>query len=96
MEEKDADLWWDVVHDMVQKDIEKVCKMYERNEKLYKHKIFQMEKVIPSFQYELLVLILEPNTLDEEEERGQIDGVRPSRTRTKEEEGIVPKGKLMV
>jgi len=29
-----------------------------------------MEKVIPSFQYELLVLILEPKTLDKEEERG--------------------------
>jgi hypothetical protein len=33
------------------------------------HKIFQMEKVIPSFQYELIILILEPKTLDEEKER---------------------------
>ncbi len=51
MEKKDASFWWDVVHDIVQKDIGKVCKMYERNEKLYKHKISQMEKVIPFFQY---------------------------------------------
>jgi hypothetical protein len=29
-----------------------------------------MEKVIPLFQYELLVLALELETLDEEEERG--------------------------
>jgi hypothetical protein len=28
-----------------------------------------MEKVIPSFQYELIILILEPKTLDEEKER---------------------------
>jgi hypothetical protein len=62
MKEKDANLWWDAVHDIVQKDIKKVYKMYERNEKLYRHKIFQMEKVIPSFQYEPLVLILEPKT----------------------------------
>jgi hypothetical protein len=56
MKKKDVDLWWDVVHDIVQKDIRKLCKMYERNENLYKHKISQMEKIIPSFQYELLVL----------------------------------------
>jgi hypothetical protein len=49
MEEKDVDLWWDVMHDIVQKDIGKVCKMYERNERLYMDKIFQMKKVIPSF-----------------------------------------------
>jgi hypothetical protein len=45
MEEKDANLWWDVIQDIVQKDIGKVCKKYERNERLYKHKIFRMEKV---------------------------------------------------
>jgi hypothetical protein len=49
MEEKDAHIWWDVVQDIVQKDIGKVCRMYERNEKLYRHKMFQMEKVISSF-----------------------------------------------
>ncbi len=49
MEEKDADLWLDAMQDVVQKDIGKICRRYERNEKLYKHKIFQMEKVIPSF-----------------------------------------------
>jgi hypothetical protein len=29
-----------------------------------------MEKVIPSFQYELLILTLEPKTLNEEKETG--------------------------
>ncbi len=33
MEEKDVVLWWDVVQDIVQKDIGKVCRMYEKNEK---------------------------------------------------------------
>ncbi len=47
MEEKDIDLWWDVMKDIIQKDIGKVCKRYERNERLYKHRISQMEKVIP-------------------------------------------------
>jgi hypothetical protein len=28
---------------------------YERNERLYKHKIPQMEKFMPSFEYELLI-----------------------------------------
>jgi hypothetical protein len=51
--------------------------MYERNEKLYKHKISQMEKVIPLVQYEPLVLTLKSETLNEEKERGQIDGARP-------------------
>ncbi len=39
MEEKDANLWWDVVQ-----DIGKVYKKYERNERLYNDKIFQMKK----------------------------------------------------
>ncbi len=39
MEEKDADLWQDVVHDIVQKGIGKVCRKYERNERLYRHRI---------------------------------------------------------
>jgi hypothetical protein len=29
MEEKDVDLWWDVVQDIFQKDISKVCRKYE-------------------------------------------------------------------
>jgi len=41
------------------------------------HRIFQMEKVIPSFQYEPLVLTLELETSYEEEERGNTDGVGP-------------------
>jgi hypothetical protein len=39
MEEKYVDLWWDVVQDIVQKDIGKVCRKYERNERLYRHMI---------------------------------------------------------
>jgi hypothetical protein len=44
MEEKDENLWWDAIKDIVQKDIGKVCRKYVRNERLYKHKISQMEK----------------------------------------------------
>jgi ABC-type phosphate transport system auxiliary subunit len=32
MEEKDADLWWDAMQNIVEKDIGKVCKMYEIND----------------------------------------------------------------
>jgi hypothetical protein len=39
MEEKDAYLGWDVIQDIVQKDIMKVCKKYEKNERLYRHRI---------------------------------------------------------
>ncbi len=44
--------------------------------------ISQMEKVIPSFQYEPLVLIQKPKTSNEEEDRGNIDGAKPLSTRT--------------
>jgi hypothetical protein len=74
------------VHDIVQKYIGKVYRRYERNERLYMHIISQMEKVIPSFQYEPLIFTLKPKTSDEEKERGNIDGARPSSIRTKEEE----------
>jgi hypothetical protein len=77
---------------MVQKDIGKVYRMYERNEKLYMHKLSQMEKVIPFFQYEALVFTPKSKTSDEEEERGQIDGVGPSKTRTIKEEPVDLKG----
>jgi hypothetical protein len=40
MEEKDADFWWDGMQDVVEKDIGKVCRRYERNERLYRHKNF--------------------------------------------------------
>jgi len=46
MEEKDANLWWDAIQDIVQKDIGKVCRKYERYERLYRHKNFQMENPI--------------------------------------------------
>ncbi len=68
MEENDVDLCWDVVQHIVQKNIRKVCRMYERNEQLYSHKISQMEKVIPSFQYEQ-IFTPKPKSLNEEEER---------------------------
>jgi hypothetical protein len=42
-----------------------------------------MEMVIPSFQYEPLVLIPKPKTLYEKEERGNINGARPLKTKTK-------------
>ncbi len=53
MEGKDVDLWWNAIQDIKQKDIGKVYKKYER---LYRHNISQMEKVMPSFEYEPLVL----------------------------------------
>jgi hypothetical protein len=56
MEEKHVDLWWDAVQDIVRKDIGKVYRRYERNERLYMHMISQMEKVMPLFEYEPLVL----------------------------------------
>ncbi len=85
-------MWWDVMQDIIQKDIRKVGRRYERNERLYRHKIFQMEKVIPSFQYELLVFIPELETLDEEEEKGNIDGVGSLGTKIEEEEPVDFKG----
>jgi hypothetical protein len=52
-----------------------------------------MEKVIPSFQYEPLIFTLEPKTSNGEEKRWNIDGARPSSTRTKEEELTNLKGR---
>jgi hypothetical protein len=57
--------------------------MYERNDKIYKHKIFQMKKVILSFQYEPFILIPKLETSNEEEKRGHIDGAGPLRTKTR-------------
>jgi hypothetical protein len=50
-----------------------------------------MEKVIPSFQYELLIRTPKPKTLDEEKERRQIDGAGPSE-RTIEQELVDLRG----
>jgi hypothetical protein len=44
-----------------------------------------MEKIMPSFEYEPLVLSLELETSYEEEDKGNIDGVRPLSIRTKKE-----------
>jgi hypothetical protein len=85
MEEKYVDLWWDVVQNLVQKDIRKAYMKYERNERLYRHKISQMEKVMPSFEYEPLVLCSKLETSYEEENKGDTDGVGPSSTRILEE-----------
>jgi hypothetical protein len=75
MEGKDANLWWDAVQDIVQKDIGKVYRKYERNERLYRHKIFHIETIMPLFEYGPLALSLELETSDEEENKGDTDGV---------------------
>ncbi len=85
MEDKDVDLWWDAIKDIVQKDLGKVCRKYERNERLYIDMISKMEKVMPSFEYEPLVLSPKWETSNEEEDRRDIDGVRPSNIRVIEE-----------
>jgi hypothetical protein len=66
----------------------KICRRYERNERLYMHRISQMEKVIPSFQYEPLDFILELETSNEGEERGNTNGAGPLGIITEEEEPI--------
>jgi len=45
-----------------------------------------MEKVMPSFEYEPLVLSLKPKTSNEEKDKGNINGVGPSSTKIIEEE----------
>jgi len=46
-----------------------------------------MEKVMPSFEYEPLVLSLERKTTYEEEDKGYTNGPRPLSTRIVEELG---------
>jgi hypothetical protein len=56
--------------------------------------IFQMEKVMPTFECEPLLFFLELETLDEEEDKGDTGGAGPSTTRTpKEELGDLKGGK---
>ncbi len=86
MEEKDVDLWWDAVQKIIQKYIGKTYKRYERNERLYRHKIYQMEKVMPPFEYEPLVFFPKLETSYEEEDKGNNDGARPLGTKIVEEE----------
>ncbi len=74
------------MQDIIHKDIGNVCRRYEKNERLYMHKISYMEKVMPSFEYEPFVLSQEPETSNEEEDKRNIDGVGPSSTRIIEEE----------
>jgi hypothetical protein len=45
MEEKDVNLWWDVIQDIVQKDIGKVYKKYERNEGCMDKGFFKWKKL---------------------------------------------------
>jgi hypothetical protein len=85
MDKKDVDLWWDAIKDIVQKDLGKVCRKYERNERLYIHMISKMEKVMPSFEYEPLVLPPKRETSNEEEDRGDTYGVGPSNIKVVEE-----------
>jgi len=83
----------DVIQDIVQKDIGEVYRKYDMNERLYKHKISQMEKVMPLFEYEPLVLSLESEALNEEENIRDIDGVRPLGTRVTKEPRNLKGGK---
>jgi len=46
-----------------------------------------MEKVMPSFEYEPSVMSPELETLDEEEDRRDTNGARPSSTKVVEELG---------
>jgi hypothetical protein len=66
--------------------IGKVCKRYEKNERLHMHMISQMEKVMQTFEYEPLVFSPKPRTSYEEEDRGNTNGARPSSTKTIEKE----------
>jgi len=52
-----------------------------------------MERVKPSFEYEPLVLSLEPYTSNEEENKGDTDGARPSGTKIAEQLGDLKGGK---
>jgi len=70
MEKKDVDLWWDVIQHFVQKDIGKVYRKYERNERMYR---LYMEKTMPLFEYKPLVLSLKPKTSNEEKNKGDTD-----------------------
>jgi hypothetical protein len=60
MEEKNENLWWDAIQDIILKYIGKLYRKYEKNERLYKHRNFLMEKLMPSFEYEHLVMSIEP------------------------------------
>jgi hypothetical protein len=51
-----------------------------------------MERVKPSFQYELLVFTPKLETSDEEKKRGNTDGAGPSGTKTEEVEPTNLKG----
>ncbi len=41
MEEKDANMWWDAIQDIVQKDIGKIYRRYQINERLYNTRYFK-------------------------------------------------------
>ncbi len=101
MEEKDVNLWWDVVHDIGQKNIGKVCKKYERNERLYRYKISKMENVIPLFEYEPLFCLqnqkLQMRKKTEGIQMGQDHHVQEQQRSQEisEEERIAPRGRLL-
>ncbi len=48
--------------------------------------IFQMEKVMPSFEYEPLIFSPELETSNEKEDKGNIDGAGPFHIKTTQEE----------
>jgi hypothetical protein len=52
MEKIDAKIWWDVVYDIIQKDIGKICRRYEKNESCTSIRYFKWRSCMPSFEYE--------------------------------------------
>jgi hypothetical protein len=52
-----------------------------------------MEKVMPSFEYEPLILSPKLETSYEEEDKGDIDGARPSNIKVVEQVGDLRGGK---
>ncbi len=52
-----------------------------------------MEKVMPLFEYEALILSPEPKTLNEEEDKGDTYGIGPLGTRIVEESWNLKGGK---
>jgi hypothetical protein len=52
-----------------------------------------MERIMPSFEYEPLVMFPKLKTLDEEENRGDTDGARPIGTKVVDQLGNLRGGK---
>jgi hypothetical protein len=59
MEEIDVDLWWDVIQDIIQKDIRKVYKRMGGMKGCTNTKFLKWKEFMPSFEYEPLVISLD-------------------------------------